>query len=176
MTGEVTSNVMCFNVTDRTAEIERLLREFLGTTDLDEAEQHAIARESDWLKILHTSKLEQHLADQGRIWIAGAIFLPLSLAPFTVFAIRRSVSLSQVILAALGSLLLLLAWHLMARWMQWHADRNLDWVRGVRREVGIGRSTRDDEPMTQWHLRTLLVWCVATAWLVVGVLAATHRL
>lgn len=160
----------------RREEIKAILREFLGSTNLDAPEQRSRARESEWLRILHDSKLEQHLADQGRIWVTAAIFLPLALAPFTVFAFKGTVTLPQVFLASFASLMLLGSWHVLATRMQWHADRNLDWVRSIRREVGIGSTSYTHSPLSQRRLRSLLLTFVAAAWVVVSILVGTDRL
>ena len=68
----------------------------------------------DWLIALFEHYSSQMRADNERIWTTGSLFLPLSFAPFVVFAGIAAPKLWHVLICGSPSIALIYAWMVIA--------------------------------------------------------------
>lgn len=105
--------------------------------DSDDPERKDLAQASKWLMIIYEQHRQLAHDDIGRAWTVLQIFIPVSLAPFAVFAATED--LSRVVTAALGaaSALLLLTANLFSDRLEQHERRTWLLVRAIEAEIGL---------------------------------------
>jgi hypothetical protein len=89
---------------------------------------------------LHEQYTQRFLSDNNRIWTSGALFVPLSFAPFAVLVtVRQAMSHPlALILLAIPSIFLLLFWNVTADGHRRFQEQSASWTDAIERAMGVG--------------------------------------
>ena len=132
-----------------------------------------------WLQLLYGSYLQRFLSDNNRVWTAGQLMIPLSLAPFTLLLnLPRPFGVENLMILAFPSIALILAWAVIAENHKAFQENSREWLEAIEQLLGVkkpGSSKSFKEhgfpvkPKAVRSTRRILVLCIIAAWLVLMV-------
>ena len=132
----------------------------------------------EWLRMLYSSHNQRYSNDGDRIWVTGAVMIPLLLGCFIALTQDRQVSTEHLLLLAVVSLALIVVWLIVAETHRRLQQESRAWLKAIESVLGMDemdplkideRSGRELVPFSQivkymtWGLLAIEV----VAWLLV---------
>lgn len=126
-------------------------------------------RDSDeWLRALYSAYGDRMRADNHNIWMTGSILLPLAISAFGLYASTDNMDLGRIIVLAIGSSVLIVAWLFIAENHRAFQQKSEAWMNAIQRVIDINDNTpnkaegnRLDRLLTFQHAIQRMRWGIA---------------
>jgi hypothetical protein len=125
---------------------------------------------------IYRALVNRFLSDNGRIWSTAAVFIPVALGAFGIFANIKSPRWEHALLLGIASTSLLVFWNLIAQRHREFQDQSRRWIEAFEQVAGLPSGGSWQPPISQEsrvrELREILPAAVALLWLIVAIATA----
>ncbi len=95
-------------------------------------------RQDEWLRMLYGSYNQRYVSESDRIWVTGAIMIPLSLGGFVALTQDRQPTALHLWLLALVSVILMVVWLVIAEHHRTLQQESKVWLKAIELILDIG--------------------------------------
>jgi len=88
-------------------------------------------RQDEWLRMLYNTYSQRYAADGDRIWITGAVMIPLSLGTFIALTQVSQPTTLHILLLALVSILLMVVWLVISEAHRAQQQESRRWIQAI---------------------------------------------
>ena len=123
----------------------------------------------EWLRMLYGSYNQRYSNDGDRIWVTGAVMIPLSLGCFIALTQDRQVSGQHLLLLAVVSLALIVVWLIVAETHRRLQQESRAWLKAI--EAVLGMDDMDPLKIEEHSRRELVPFAKIVKYMTWGLLA-----
>jgi hypothetical protein len=123
----------------------------------------------EWLRMLYANHNLRYSNDGDRIWVTGAVMIPLSLGCFIALTQDKQVSLPHLLLLAVVSLALIVVWLIVAETHRRLQQESKAWLKAI--ESVLGMDDLDPLKIEERSQRELVPFAKIVKYMTWGLLA-----